>query len=98
MSARSSYEKTADAQIRVGGAVITSFLVVTDGTNAATLIIYDVADSGDVAAGNKVCEWTVTGTDNQGGRNWFEPVQCKNGIYCDITGTGASYIIEYRNA
>jgi len=65
--------------------------VITDGTNNATLIVYDnTAGSGTV-----LLEIRVTGTDHYGGRSWTFPVRVDNGIYGAVTGTGASFIIEY---
>ena len=98
MSSRTSYEKTANAQIMVGGLIVSSCLVITDGTNDAVVNLYDVAASADAAAGNKIFQWTTTGTSNQDGRNWFEPVQLKKGLWATVSGTGASYIVEYRKA
>ena len=88
----SSGEKTADSVVYSKKAYITSVLVVTDGTNDARVIIHDNASS---AAGKVMLEQTVVGADNYGGRNWSFPVLCRDGIYADVNGTGASYIIEY---
>jgi hypothetical protein len=91
-----SGEQTADATIYTVATwgplcFISSVLIITDGTNDAKLIIYDnTANSGTV-----VLEMTVVGSDNYGGRNWMYPVTITTGIRGDISGTGASYIIEY---
>ena len=87
----SSGEQAADAGIRTGECYISSVVIITDGTNNAKLILYDnIAASGTV-----MLEMTVVGVDHYGGRNWAFPVRCGTGIYADITGTGASYIVEY---
>jgi len=55
-------------------------------------VLYDNASA---ASGTKLAEITVKGSDNYGGRNWQLPVRCVNGVYADLTGTGASCIVEY---
>jgi len=70
---------------------ITGAQVITNGTNDARIIVYDGLDnSGDV-----ITEITAAGTDHYGGRVWTYPRLCTTGIYVDVNGTGASYIIEY---
>lgn len=88
---KSSGEKTESAIINSGICLLASVLVITDGTNAATVIIYD----NTAASGKKIAEFVVAGTTQYGGRNWVFPVECKTGIYCAISGTGASSIVEY---
>lgn len=91
----SSYEKIADAQIVPNSGAVCSILIMTDGTNDAKVILYDVSAAGDIAVTNKISEITVVGADNYGGRAWPYPVRFSNGLYADVTGTGASYIIEW---
>ena len=91
----SSYEKTADAQILAKGGALCSVLIMTDGSNNARLILYDVSAVGDIAVTNKLMEITVAGADHYGGRIWADPVKFTEGIYADINGTDASYIIEW---
>lgn len=93
--ARTSYEITSSAAINAGVCRLTSVLVITDGTNAAVVILYDKPTATGIAAGNKLGEWTVPGASLYGGRNWTVPVICQEGIYCTISGTGASAIVEY---
>ena len=88
----SSGEKTSSAVIKAGRCFLSSVLVITDGTNPATIIIYDNATE---AAGKKLAEFLVAGATGYGGRNWTFPIRCDNGIYCSISGTGASAIVEY---
>ena len=90
----SSYELTADRQILTKGGYLCSALIMTDGTNAARLILYDSATTTtDVT--KKLMEITVAGADHYGGRIWADPVRFTEGIYADINGTDASYIIEW---
>ena len=90
-TAISSGEQTADAAIYSGSADITAIQVCTDGINDGKVIIYDnTTDSGKV-----VFEATVTGASHYGGRVFVPPIEVSNGIYVDVTGTGASYFVEY---
>jgi hypothetical protein len=95
MRSHSSYELTSDTQVTKGAGSLCSCLVITDGTNDATVILYDVAAAASVDPTNKLFEWKVTGANNVGGRNWVHPVNFANGLYLDITGDGASCIIEH---
>jgi hypothetical protein len=91
----STYEKTADAQILTKGGSLCSVTIMTDGSNNARLILYDAGAVGDIAVSNKLMEITVTGTTFYGGRIWADPVKFTEGIYAVLSGTGASYIIEW---
>jgi len=90
-SSITSGEQTADGLIFTGQANITAIQVVTDGTNDAKIIIYDNTS----AAGRVVFECTVTGASHYGGRVFVPPIELYDGIYADISGTGASYFVEY---
>ena len=90
--AKSSGEKTSDAAVVASGGFLTSVYVITDGSNNAKVIIYDNASA---ASGTVLLEMTVIASDQYGGRSWVFPAEFYNGIYVDVTGTGASYIIEY---
>ena len=93
--ARSSFEITSSATIAVGPCRLTSILIITNGSDDATVILYDKPSATGIAAGNKVWEATVPAASQYGGRNWTFPVSCSSGIYCTISGTGASAIVEY---
>ena len=93
-SNRSSGLKTADAVIHADKAILAGVHIITDGTNDATLVLYDNASA---ASGTEVFKQVVTGTNDaipysmpDGG------IYCKNGIYADVTGTGAGYIVFFR--
>ena len=86
-----SGERTDDSLIYSNRCYITGVLIITDGTNDARVIIYDNTS----ATGTVRWEQTVAGADNYGGRDWAFPKRFENGIYVDVNGTGASYIIEY---
>ena len=83
--------QTADALIYTGRGTLNALTVMTDGTNAATVTLYDnTTNSGTVLA-----QSIVLGADRTGFQAWNLAVRCKNGIYADVTGTGASYIVHY---
>lgn len=87
---RTSGEKTADAAISAGPCILKSITVITDGSNNAKVILYDNASA---ASGTVLDEITVVAnTHNK--QHSFSSI-CVNGIYADVSGTGASYIVEY---
>ena len=86
-----SGEQTEDKLIYTGSCYITGIMIITNGTNDARVILYDNTS----AAGTVRWEQTVIGGDNYGGRSWTFPKKFSSGIYADVNGTGASYIIEY---
>jgi hypothetical protein len=89
--ATSSGEQTSDAQVMTGVGAITSVILITDGTNAATLTVHD----GTSNSAKKILEIKADGNMYMRTRTWAFPVSIGTGIYCDVTGTDASYIIEY---
>ena len=93
-AAESSGEKTADAVIFAAPCILTAIEIIGDGTNDCQAMLYDNASA---ASGTKVYEGKVEGTAlaHYGGRNWTVPIRCYNGLYLDLTGTGASAIVEY---
>lgn len=89
--ATSSGEKTEDTQIMTGLGALTAVQLITDGTNAATVVCYD----GTSGSGKKIGEYKVDGAVYYRGWAWIWPVSIETGIWCDVTGTGASFIVEY---
>ena len=90
----STYELIADTQVLTKGGSLCSVLIMTDGSNDARLILYDSATTTtDIT--KKLMEITVAGADNYGGRIWADPVKFTEGLYADVNGTDASYIIEW---
>ena len=91
MSAKSTYELIADKQIKVGHGALCNLTIITDGTNDARVILYDVAAVGDVAVTNKLVEVTVLGGSHYGGRTWFEPVLFTKKVkWCQVVGETAA--------
>lgn len=91
----SSGEITSSEQVYTSESYVTALIIYTDGTNNATVALYDTADADTT---NDPLIWAssiVAGTDGYGGRTWTFPVRAANGLYLTISGTGASAIVEY---
>jgi len=92
-TSRSSGEKTSDGVIVDRRSLLCGVEIITDNSNDATVILYDNASA---ASGTKLYEGTCSGAAGAEKSKlvWFDrPVQCLNGIYLDISGTGASAIV-----
>jgi len=89
----SSGEKTADLQVFTGTGVLTSVQLITDGSNPATATVHDGTSNSD----KKIGEFKCDGLDYYCGWIWDFPVWVNVGIYVDVSGTDASYIIEYMD-
>lgn len=87
----SSGEKTTDAAIVNGKGLLCGIHVITDGTNDATVIVYDNTS----AAGTKLFEAVVAGANDAQLFDFSVPVKAQIGIYVDVSGTGASYIVYF---
>lgn len=87
---KSSGRKTADATIANGAAILCGVLIETDQTNDATVIVYD----NTAASGTVLFKAIVPGAEDT---RYFElpRVKATTGLYADVTGTGAAYIIHY---
>lgn len=91
-SSRSSGLKTADASIATGVNRINAVTLLGDGTNAASLILYDNASA---ASGTVLAKVTQLATARLTHILFDNPVFAEKGIYADVTGTGAEYIVYY---
>lgn len=89
-SKRSLGEKTADGVLHNGPTRLAAILIITDGTNPADIIIYD---NNSAASGLKLFEGGVAGNGRSKYNEFNPPIKAENGMYLDITGTGASCII-----
>mgnify|MGYP003590435387 CR=1 FL=1 len=87
----SSGVKSADALIATGRNRVNAITVLTDGTNSATL---DVRDGTTVSGTIKITGKCV-GASLINHIIFENPVLFENGIYGDVTGTGATYIIYF---
>jgi hypothetical protein len=66
-------------------------LVLTDGTNAATITVYD--DDHERTSGKVAWKNTDNGSNNYGGGFFVCPVKLDVGCYITISGSGASFIV-----
>lgn len=90
-TSKSTGSLSADTLIATGTALLCGVNLVTDGTNAATLVIYDNTS----AAGTALVTVKIKGADLSKEILFTFPVKAKNGLYADITGTGASFSVFY---
>ena len=91
-SSRSSGLKTADAVIQTGRNRINAITLLGDGTNAASIVVYDNASA---ASGVVLAKVTALAADRFTHVLFENPVVAENGLYADVSGTGAEYIIYY---
>lgn len=91
-SAISSGLKSADAVISNTVNRVNSLTVLSDGTNVATVILYDNPS----AASGTVLAKVICAAGTRTAHAVFEnPVKASTGIYADVSGTGAEYIVTY---
>lgn len=90
----SSGLKSADAAISAVGGYVHGVYLISDATNACNVIIYDspVANSGALVLAKLSIPATTTAPQFITFNN---PVSANTGIYADVTGTGANYIVYY---
>ena len=88
---RSSGEITASATLVDGRGLLSGVLVITNGTNDATIILYD----NNAASGDKLFEAVVAGANNAVLFPFEKKVLAENGIYVSVAGTGASCIVYH---
>jgi hypothetical protein len=90
-----SYEKTASALIYTGKCLIGGIIINSDGTNNATLTIYDNTEG----TGNVLCTLVCKGDElNMGVMFNNAPRIMSNGIYATLSVAGggtAKYYIDY---
>ncbi len=89
---RSSGLRTADAAICARPCIYWGARVTGDGTNAASIVAYDHATAASGTAVDKV-KIAAAGV-------WADSVpsvgvECLNGLYIDVAGTGAEYIVYF---
>lgn len=90
-SSRSSGLKTADAVITTGRNRINAITLI-GGSTASSVVVYDNA----TAASGTVLAKATQATNLVTTHIVFEnPIVAENGIYADVTGTGAEYIVYF---
>lgn len=92
-SSQSSGLKSADTAIMTQPGKLTSLIVCADGTNAATAVLYDNASA---ASGTVLAKVIVDAGATQEHVSFDYPIDCLQGIYLDISGTGAECIVHYQ--
>lgn len=92
-TAKSSGLKSSSAVIAARPAVVKSVQAIADGTNAATITVYDNASA---ASGTELCQIIVdAGLTYEFFAN-DDGVEAFNGLYLSLSGTGAKAIVHYK--
>lgn len=90
----SSDRRTADAAISAVGGYVHGIMLENDGTNASSVIIYDNAS----AASGVILASVALPATSAVLRQYItfnHPVSANKGIFADVSGTGAAYIVYY---
>ncbi len=80
-----------DTLIWTGRNRVNAITVLTDGTNAATVELYD----NTAASGTKRVVGKCVGASLVNHIIFENPVLFETGIYADVTGTGATFIVFF---
>lgn len=67
-------------------------VTVIDAAAAATLIIYDNATTN---SGTVIAQVNATVSASANAVVFNHPIECNNGAYAAVTGSGAGYIVHY---
>lgn len=86
---------TSSAVVSTHKDYLNGLLVVTDGTNTATVIVYDNASA---ASGTILAKLVVAGASNTSSFLPVRGIQASNGLYVSISGTGAAAQVLYGAA
>ncbi len=90
MNLRSSGLQTSDGAYPAKAAKFAGILVITNGSADATAVVYDNASA---ASGIELAKCKVLAAENYGGVFLPWPIRARQGVYVDITGNGAAYIV-----
>lgn len=93
--ATSSDRRTADAAILARPGRLMGLVLEGDGTNACNVILYDNASAASGTVLYKLALKASSGDLINPAIIPSEGIACLNGIYADVTGTGAAYIVQY---
>lgn len=89
----SSDIKSADAAISALGGYLHGVWLISDASNAASIIIYDNASA---ASGIVLAKLSIPASTTAPQYITFnQPITANKGIFADVTGTGANYIVYY---
>lgn len=89
--AKSSGRKTSSAAIVSGPGKLRGVVAEADGTNAATIIVYDAAS----ATGTELCKIIVDAGATYEHLVFESGISADTGIYLSLSGTGAAAIVLY---
>ena len=89
----SSGLKSSSTAIHARSAVLTSLICEGDGTNVATIIVYDNASA---ASGTIVAKAIVPAGARTVHLTFDAPIVASNGLYLSVSGTGAGAIVHYQ--
>jgi hypothetical protein len=92
--ATSSGLKSSDAVICARPCKIKSIIALADGTNAATIVLYD---NKSAASGTELVKIVVDAGLTYELFHIDAGVEALNGAYLDLTGTGAAAIVHYES-
>ena len=84
----------ADTQIKDDKVAIAGYTLYPDGSNAATLVLYNEADNSATAA--KMIAAARTAATASLTELFDDPIYCDAGCYADISGTGAVAVIYIK--
>ena len=82
---------TSDGVVLDNPGILVAIVVLTDGSNNATVTIYDNASA---ASGKVLGKVIVLGADQMGGELKINAL-ARNGLFLDISGTNAEALIRY---
>lgn len=89
----SSDLKSADAAISAIGGYLHGVYLISDATNVAAITIYDNASA---ASGVVLAKLSIPATTTAPQFIIFNhPISANKGIFADVSGTGANYIVYY---
>lgn len=85
---------TADTAVCATGSRLHAIQLIPDGTNACSVVVYDNASS---AAGLVLMKITIPASSTLPANFSLDsnPVTANKGIFVDVSGTGAAYIVHY---
>ena len=98
MNSRPSYELAVGThQITTSGGLITFCFIIAAAADA-TVSLYDVQATGDIATANKIAAFKVNVGLNgfQGGGNITHPIKYRDGLCAVVAGAGAVAYLGYK--
>lgn len=85
---------TADTAVCATGSRMHSIQLIPDGTNACSVVVYDNASA---ASGTVLAKVTIPASATLPAvfSSDSNPVTASKGIFVDVSGTGAAFIVHY---